>query len=466
MKRAATLILRGLAGIVGLGLTIAAVHDVSKAWDVWAYHLPFAARIAGIVGPDAYAFSSENAARFAGFPLLAEALQGLLWAITKRPESANLVALLSLFGLVTFLRRVFGVAPSAALLAFVAIPLVMIHATASYVDLPANVAATMLLLWTYRAFTRPAPPSMRDVAIAAVLAAAVVNTKLQLAPIACVASLAFVTRAAPGAGRRARVAACIVAIPIVLATPIKNTIVHENPVYPVELHVLGRTLPGEAAPYVSSPRYLEDASRPRRFAYSALEVGVSRWSIDQWTPPDDPGYRMGGFFGAYVVVNLAALGWAVHRRRDRAAFVALAFVAASTAVVAVSPQSHELRYYMFWMLFLVSANLILWSKAAPIAAPAVAATALLFVAWSTRFVYLYPSGDSFTTLLADKVERAIVEGARPGETICLAREPWTFLYAPVFHGGTYRVKEAATEEECLIGEAPLPDRSRSTARAR
>ena len=450
MERAARRIFQLVACAIALGLAAAAMHDVSKAWDVWAYHLPFAARIAGIVGPDAYAFSAENAARFAGFPLLAEALQGTLWAITRRPEHANLVALFSLFALVAFLRRVLRVPMHASLLAFIAIPLVMIHATASYVDLTANALATMLLAWTLRTVLRQALVRIRDLAIGAALAAGVVNTKFQLVPLVVAASIVLVVRSLrPRAGRWKRLLFCVLVLPIVLATPLKNTIVHGNPVYPVEVTVLGKTLPAATTAYVSSPRYLENASRPRRFVWSALEVGVRRWSVDQWTPPDDPGYRMGGFFGAYVVVNVVALAWALWRKRSREAFVACAFVAGVTLVVAFAPQSHELRYYMVWMLFLVSVNLLLWARDAPVATPFVAACALAFVTWATRGAYLYPSGDSFATLLDARVEKRVVEGAAPGTTICVAREPWTFLYAPTFHGKAYRVQEATTPEECM-----------------
>src|SRR5258708_40243001 len=83
----------------------AAVTDVSLAWDVWYYHLPFAARIAGIVPADQYAYDAMNQARFDGFPLLGETLQGLLWRVTGRPESANLVALSSLPLFAWFLRK-------------------------------------------------------------------------------------------------------------------------------------------------------------------------------------------------------------------------------------------------------------------------------------------------------------------------------------------------------------------------
>src|SRR6188768_697551 len=114
MPRALDHALRVVAIALAASLCVAAWHDVSKAWDTWAYHLPFAARMFGIVGPDAYVFSADNAQRFAGFPLLAEMLQGLFWKITGRPECATFVALFSLFGLVAFLKRAFGIAPHVA----------------------------------------------------------------------------------------------------------------------------------------------------------------------------------------------------------------------------------------------------------------------------------------------------------------------------------------------------------------
>jgi hypothetical protein len=174
---------------------------------------------------------------------------------------------------------------------------------------------------------------------------------------------------------------------------------------------------------------------------------------------------MGGFFGAYVVVNVVALAWGVWRRRSREALLAAAFVFGTTLVVAFSPQSHELRYYLVWMLLLVSMNLLVWSREAPVLGSLVAACALGFVAWSTRGAYLYPSGDSFAELVAAKVDAAVIEHAARGDTICVAREPWTFLYAAPFHGRTYTVREATAEDDCVSAEAPSRDRGRRRARA-
>ncbi|WP_394831157.1 hypothetical protein LVJ94_32060 [Pendulispora rubella] len=434
-----------LAIALAIGLGLGAALDVSQAWDVWAYHLPFAARLVGIADAGSYAFSAENAARFAGFPLVAEALQGLFWRLTGRPESANFVALSSLFALVGYLTRVHRVPAAVALLAFLGIPLVQTHATGCYIDLPSNVCAVLLLLTVYRGVVRREQVTLQ----ALVLAALAANMKFQLLPIVVVAlGVLFLF-----SQRRWML---VLAVPIVLATPIKNVVMHHNPVWPVEVHALGIDFPYAETAYASSPVYLEKVSRPQRFAWSVLEVGLApiesqrRWSVDQYTPPSEPGYRMGGFFGAYVAVNLAALLAYAAWKRSRAALLAVAFVGGATAVTCMLPQSHELRYYLYWMLLLVSMNLALWAPEFPRATGLVAACACAVVLWGTSARYVYPSGDSFATLVHDKVDRALLDRAAPGQPLCVAREPWTFLYAPMFHPERppYTVQEATRESEC------------------
>ncbi len=467
LERAFDVLLRGVAFAAALSLAVAAWSDVSQAYDVWYYHVPFAARLVGIVDASSYAFSADNEARFAGFPLLGELLQGVMWRATGHVAATNLVSLAALFAFPVFLRRMFGTPLHLALLALLAIPLVHIHATSSYVDLPANVCLAMLLLAVYRALVATSPPSPRYLAGCGVLAAAAANTKFQLVPIVTVASAVLLVRSLPALPRLRsisvstrsatwqRLAVIALALPIVFATPLENVVVHGNPVWPVELRVLGRSLPHVDEAYESSPAHLEGTPRPLRFVRSVLELDnrpiatQRRWSLDQWTPPDEPGYRMGGYFGAYVVINVLALAGAAWRRRTRETRMAVALFAGVTVAAAFVPQSHELRYYMHWMLLLVSLNLVLWASEARWAIGLAAASAFAVVTWSTDAAFLYASGSTFEELVERRVDRSVIEAAAAGERLCIDRQPFTFLYAPAFHTKKdYVVQEATTDSDC------------------
>jgi hypothetical protein len=441
-------------------MLVEALHDVSQAWDVWYYHLPFAARIAGIVPAKEFVYDPMNQARFDGFPLLGEAIQGLLWKITGRAESANLVAFSAVPLFAWFVKRRLGVPMYATILALLAVPLVQIHATSCYVDLPANAAASALVLLAVVAWTEEAPPSDRTLIVACLCAALAANTKALMHPIVAVALGALAWRVK----NRTRLAALALALPIIFLTPLKNLALHHNPYYPVDFHFFGLHMPGPDEPYSSSPVWLEHAPRPVRFFCSVLEIGVRpmtdtrRWTVDEWTPPDAPGYRMGGFFGAYVAVNLAIFVWrAVRDRKERVVRVATVAFAMLTAVVSMLPQSHELRYYMCWMIVLVVLNLWLFGRSAPAVAPqrmalgAVAAlAAVLFV---TRGAYAYPSGESFAELVRAEVDPHALRKVRDGEHVCVHRAPWNFLWASRFHAPRdYAVTEAVEPADC--GGAP------------
>ena len=65
---------------------------------------------------------------------------------------------------------------------------------------------------------------------------------------------------------------------------------------------------------------------------------------------------MGGYFVVYVLGALALLAWGV--RSSRRGKWAAALVIVLTLICMLLPASHELRYYMFWMLTLVSSVLV------------------------------------------------------------------------------------------------------------
>ena len=456
----------GLLGSIGA----AAWHDVSRAWDVWYYHLPFAARLAGVVPAGEYVLHPNNQARFAGFPLLGEALQGALWRLTGRAEGANLVAFAAVPLLAWFLTRALRVPWHLGLLALLAIPLVHVHATSCYVDLPANAAASVVVLLAIRAHASRRPLRAPTLALAVLAAAIAANMKVMLGPIvlcglgALGVELYRQGRSAPVRSKLGAAAVALAALGLVFATPLKNALLHGNPWYPIRVDVLGHLLPGTDTPYASWPPWLDSAPQPLRFVCSLAEIGIrpfsstKRWTVDQWMP-DSAGNRMGGFFGAYVVVSLGLFVWLVLRERSRRGRVAAIGFAALTLLVAFMPQSHELRYYMCWMMVLVALNGWLACSAQAAAKLTVTPAARVLVAVSLGALgvvlavsqggYVYPSGSSFRELVREQVSDAAVERIPERGQVCVAHEPWVILWAAAFHPPRhYVVHEAEQASDC------------------
>ena len=454
--------LRLLGWGVLASMLVGALHDVSQAWDVWYYHLPFAARIAGIVPTSQFAYDPLNEARFGGFPLFAEALQGGLWRLTGRAESANLVAFSAVPLFAWFVRRRFHVPMHLTIIGLLAVPLVQIHATSCYVDLPGNAAAAALVLVAIQAWAQPDEPMTAPaLVLACALGAVAANTKTLLQPMVFASLLALGARLVRERRYRA-VLAMVFALPLVFFTPLKNLTLHHNPAYPVAMELFGHHFPGPAEPYSSSPVWLAHAPRPVRFVCSALEIGTGplRWTVDQWTPPDAPGYRMGGFFGLYVAGLLALLVWrAVRERGDPTVRRAIAGFSLLTVLVSVMPQSHELRYYMGWMIVLVAVNLWLARRSQTMMkeqgvalACAVALGAVLTI---TRGEYAYASGESFRELVHTEVNDGVLAHVHEGAHVCVRRAPWSFLWAAPFHAPrSYVVQEAEVPADCA-GEPSL-----------
>jgi hypothetical protein len=465
-------VLPGLALALSASMLATALHDASQAWDVGYYHLPFAGRLAGILPADEYVLSSANLARFQGFTLLGELLQGVLWRITGRPESVNLVAFACVPLVAWFARCWLGVPWHLTVLSLLAIPLVHTHATSAYVDLLANAAASVLVMVTFDAYASDRP-NARTLSLAALCAVIAANAKPMMQPIVALALVFLLARflrpVEVGAKRRGWL--LLVLLPVVFATPLKNLALYGNPYFPMRLTLLGHALAGTEDAYSSSPAWLEHAVRPARFLCSLLECGARpmtdprRWTIDQWMPSDAEGYRMGGFFHAYVVLHLGVLLWRTAVERSRAIRVAAVGFGVFSVVLSLMPQSHELRYYMSWMIVLVLTNLWLAARPearrenpstpGPRALTGMALAALAVVLAVTRGVYAYPSGSSFDDLMKAKVDERLVDGIQNGERVCVNREPFDVLWAPAFHHErTYVLKEVEEASDCK-GFRPL-----------
>lgn len=343
-----------------------------KAWDTWFYHLPFAARLWGLATPETYSFSSYWQPRFDGFGLLGEFLQGFFWFVTGRPESANLVSFLSLVIYIYFLRSFFKIPFYLSTIALLAIPIVQVHATSSYVDLPGSIAMSVLIMMTWALYVRPDEFSKKDLLVLLIGAACAANMKLILVPLVFLVLCAAIPKLIlsnqrkerPGSqsktGFLGQLIALLIMLAIVFATPIKNTLKNGNPFYPVKVKIGVLVLNHAEDPPPDPEVHGKKTSRPERWLYSIFEIIPrpffrGQWSIDQHS--SGLGNRYGGFSGIYVLFNLVLFIYLAYRNWSRESKIAAIMILAMSMITMLMPSSPRLRFYMYWMIVLVSINL-------------------------------------------------------------------------------------------------------------
>lgn len=476
--RLTALVLQLSAAGLLVGLLVKALFEVDNHFDSWWYHLPWAARLAGLMSPDEYLFEPLAAARFEGFPVLPELLQGLLWRATGRVESANLVGFLSLAAYIFFLRRYLGVAWWLATPALLAVPLVQAHATVAYVDLIANLAMAALLLLTFLAYVRTGFVRRETLALLLFTAFVAANSKLQLIPLVALALMfaAYpfsVWLSSPDKGKQPgstakvlRLTVIALAMGAIFFVPLKNLVQHGNPVYPLKLEIAGVVLnhQEQLPPEDMGTGTLTDSPQAVKWFYSVFEVGMSplfdvkRWTLDSSAPPGAPMTIQGGYFNLYVVAQLILLLYLLTRvgRKERRA--ALVLVGVASAVTMVMPASHLLRYYMYWMICIISLNLyFLAALNAEWMRRIAASVFLLFVLMVVDITdqnFVRPRFYSLDQFLTERIDPRILRDVKSGGPVCLAMADVSrhFLYAPLWHPpANYTVKagpfHAADEAE-------------------
>lgn len=445
-------------------LLVKSIVDVDSHFDSWWYHLPWAARLAGLVPPDAYGFEPLAEVRFEGFPVLPELVQGMLWRLGGRVEFANLASFGSLVVFILFLRAFFRVDWWLAVPALLAVPLIQAQATSTYVDLFANLpmAALVLLLYQILATRRVEPRILAGIAVSAIVAA---NSKLQLLPLVALTLLAAFLASVPqlvswlkmpGTASHKWLWAGVTALALaaVFFVPLKNAVLHGNPVYPLRIELLGHVLNhAESLP----PEDLGGGaagSLPQagKWLYSVFELGmgpvfkVDRWSVDSAAPEGSPLGIQGGLFGAYVVLQLLFFAYLAREAAPRERKAALVVIGFFSAAAAVMPASHLLRYYMFWFISLIALNLHYLcahhGTASRMYVSAALFAVVLLVIDASDQNFVRPRFYSAEDLLAERVDPRILAKVQASASTCLvldwANQP--FLYAPIWHTGRYYVK--------------------------
>ncbi len=187
-------ILSLIALTIATSIFLKAFFDMDTNYDVGWYHLPFAARIWGIIPADSFTSGDKVEYRYLGFPLLAHFFQGLLWKLTGRIQAANLVGYFSLAIYIFFLRTYFTIPWYISTLALFTIPAVLTHAPTSFVDLPGNIGVSVTIMMLYRFFQHSKFPTKGELFVAFLGAAAAANIKPQLQPLVFILYLAAFMR--------------------------------------------------------------------------------------------------------------------------------------------------------------------------------------------------------------------------------------------------------------------------------
>lgn len=493
-------ILLAIALFLALGLRAAVSIDPSL--EAWWQHLPWAARLGGLMPADGYTWNAFLEQRFAGFPLMIEWLQGQLWRLTGRAETTNLVALGSLALFVLLLRVRFKVPMQLALLGLVAIPLVQVSATGTSADLPANLALAGAFLMLMPLYSGRTLPRLHDAALFFLLCALAAHARLELLPVvAAVFALGFLgltwtrlRRGKEGSRRIVRVLGIWIfsalAAAVIFFIPAKNLSLLGDPLYPFGLKAgeiaysgpqdayelradgLARVPAGsESAPVQTPPidpaappatrlAALAEPFRARAevWANQVLDVGAAPLFGDaSWARFGAQQFPLAvsakGFLGWYALFNLGLFALLILTGLLRRLGILVLFALATALAIAV-PDYTALNQYMFWMLLLVSLNLVMLrpgGERKPASAStglqrlfALAALAALAIGiYATRADLIRPTFQTAADLAAAKRNPALLAQVQANPTSCLVgvKPDEVFVYAPLFNAEkTYRLK--------------------------
>ncbi len=453
--------------LLGL-LLIKAWTDLDVMWDGLAYHLPFAGLRLGIIAADDYQLTAWYRAFFDSFPVAGDWLQGLFWWIGGRPQAVNIVSWVSLVLFFVYLRRYWRVSVALATVAFLAIPLVQVHTSLAYVDLLGCVAVTVAWLTIVELHAFPDRFTWGRLGLFLLCVFLVAHDKLQYLPIAGLLLLAFAGTAwyvksvnpiipqilncwwKRGLG--------LIIVLMIFANPLRNLVTFHNPFYPVKISIAGLNLPGQFKIERDDPHYLNGQPQVIKWLYSVVERNAytgrrQPWNADQGgSPAEAPSFRMGGYGGFWVLVNLFFFFHLYRYAPRREARLLAAHLAVGSVFTAFLPASHELRYYLYWMLMLVASNLILLAKGDGLTRerhiyPLMATAALLFVIAVSDASYILPHYRGPQEVIHELgIHHQVKELVRePGVTLCVFdRDPYVFLYSHYFHPDLppYRVRQS------------------------
>jgi hypothetical protein len=472
-----------LACLLLLGVVVLSFTRPLIPWDSWAYHFPFSAQLLNI-NQYAQSFGLEKSlqVRYEGFPLIAEFLQGILWKFTGSLSSTALLNSISLCLFVWCAHR-FGKANLTILVfGILSIPMIAIHATSTYIDLFFGIGVAFQYLFAiiiYKEIERiDSVAPLKIWGWCYVISAFVLGNTKMWGPILSLAISAFLFIAIVF-NQKIRVnknilrnTIFVLAIASVLScsTLIKNALVHSNPIYPIafKVPILNLQLSGPEIEYKNTPGYAEQygvLSRPFYFLTSITEYdwairGVTPYyNVDMGSfekPKNYAAARTGGWWGLNIVISISLLAAlcllpkATKSNRHPISFFPLTLFIFITGITSFMPQSHELRYFLYWPIVLMFnlaylvTNLSLFIRYTNVIA---ALYIGLFI-----FSLIFLQNESIGSLITYKSERELIGidataievlTAKQFGGICLgpSYSPYQFNYSAVLQGGNYFIEQ-------------------------
>jgi hypothetical protein len=439
--------------------------DLDTNWDSLNYHLPLAALRVGLMSQHDYKLSPGIAAIYGGFPVIPDYLEGWVWRVTGRVQAANLVGMMGLLAFGGLAARWFRISFAELILCLLAIPSILIAGSSAYVDLWVNSVMAIMVVLLFRAFIKPEQFCLTDVFIALGAFSAALNSKPQFLPVGTLALaglvlIVWVNRCRlallreqwsrfSGIARTGLILSGAILIGTGYANTAKDWLIFHNPIYPVAFSMGPIHWTGLMSPAGSEPAYLAHTIQPVKWMLSILEYDAFEgrspiWALDAGAVPrTSRALRMGGYFAAYVGMNLVWFAFLQRPGNRRYGWRPLVFLVCLSAVTSCLPVSHELRYYSFWMLSLIAMNLTLIREAGeaqnePLRFLFVggAMACLSFVVLSSGGSYVAASNLGPKELVAELgISRKLADmHLKEGEKVCVvSKAPFSFMYAPIFN---------------------------------
>jgi len=326
------------------------------------------------------------AARWLGFPKVWEWVEGLAWAVTGSLYATIIPQLVLCYLYIAYVGRTFGIPLPWVICGFFSSPLVVIHFDSTYSDLPSGILVALgffifldLIASGTEDSDAPLPWGRAVFAVGSFALAGNIKYQAVLALWATTAIIVLlcILTSCVARYRVFLFTALLVANIAAGSTNILNTLLYENPFFPLEIHAFGHPIlkgPESADANANYPAYgYRDIRLPEpiNFALSAAELdwtlrGVAPWyNIDSETgdaPRHGAPSRTGGWGALFVLANgcmLVAQIWRCLRKveQDRRQRLYIAGSGLLILATACLPRSHELRYWLDIPLIIFPVNL-------------------------------------------------------------------------------------------------------------